>query len=253
MLKKVSSVIENAYRYIDVDNIKVQKKEQYDIVTNVDLDLESIIINELRSIYPTHVFSSEESGRNTPNDSDDIYEWVIDPIDGTINFANGLPFYTTSLCLKHNNDIILGIVYERANNNFYYAIKNQGAYLNGDRISVSKKTDIGNCIFTFMLTSHYTVKETEDILNIVRKLSVHVRGMRLLVSQALELCYIACGKMDGTICIKSKGFSSSAGTLILREAGGKVTDLDGNEYKGGSSSLLATNGIIHCDVINILK
>lgn len=252
MLINVRNIINNAYKSIPTNNIEVQKKELRDIVTSIDIHLERYIINELKNIYPTHFFSSEERGRYLCSNND-IYEWIIDPIDGTINFASGLPFYTTSVCLKHNDDLLLGIVYDKSNNDYYYAIKNQGAYLNEKKIRVSKNTDIGNSILTFMLTSHYNENQTEEILDIVRKLSNRVRGMRLLVSQALELCYIACGKIDGTVCIKSKGFSSSAGTLILREAGGKATDLTGKEFEMGSTSLLATNGNIHADILNILK
>lgn len=252
MLINVVNIIKNAYKSMHMDNIKVQKKELRDIATNIDIHLEKYIIDELQAIYPTHFFSSEERGRYSCN-KNDIYEWIIDPIDGTINFASGLPFYTTSICLKRNDDLLLGIVYDKSNDDCYYAIKNQGAYLNEKRIRVSENTDINNSILTFMLTSHYNEKHTEEILEIVKKLSNRVRGMRLLVSQALELCYIACGKIDGTVCIKSRGFSSSAGVLILREAGGKATDLTGKEFAMGSISLLATNGNIHADILSVLK
>lgn len=253
LTERVSNIIREAYRFVEMDSIRIRKKELRDIVTNVDIDLENYIIHALRSAYPTHIFSAEERGRGVCGEKDDIYEWVIDPIDGTINFVNGLPFYTTSICLKHNDIPILGIVYDRSNNDFYYAIKSQGAFLNGKKIMVSSNTDIGNSIFTFMLTSHYNEQQTEKILDIVRKLSAHVQGMRLLVSQALELCYIACGKIDGTVCIKSKGFSSAAGALIVREAGGKVTDVNGNEYRTGCGSLLVTNGLIHSQILSILN
>lgn len=252
MLINVINIIKNGYKSMHIDSIRVHRKELNDIVTNIDINLEKYIINELQAIYPTHFFSAEERGRYSCYNND-IYEWIIDPIDGTINFASGLPFYTTSICLKHNDDLLLGIVYDKSNDDCYYAIKNQGAYLNEKRIRVSENTDISNSILTFMLTSHYNENQTKEILDIVKKLSNRVRGMRLLVSQALELCYIACGKIDGTVCIKSRGFSSSAGALILREAGGKATDLMGKEFKMGSTSLLASNGNIHEDILKILK
>lgn len=232
---------------------EVSLKEQRDIVTNTDLFVEKRMIEQLREKYPLHYFSSEEAGEAIISGSTaDVYEWVIDPIDGTINFAAGLPWFSTSICLKHNNDLVVGIVYIHSTRELYSAILGQGSYCNGKPIHVSTTQKLDHSILSFMLTSHYTEEQTDYILKIVRKLSLKTRGLRLLVSQAVELCLIASGKLDGTVCIKSRGFSSSAGSLIVQEAGGKVTTIDGTQRDSKANSLLVSNGIIHNALVDAI-
>lgn len=225
---------------------EVSTKEQRDIVTNTDLFVEKRMIELLKTKYPTHYYSSEEAGDAIISTSaSDVYEWVIDPIDGTINFAAGLPWFSTSICLKHNNELIIGIVYIHSTKELYSAIRGYGSFCNSTPIHVSTTKTLDQSILSFMLTSHYTEEQTDYILKIVRNLSLKTRGLRLLVSQAVELCLIASGKLDGTVCIKSRGFSSSAGSLIVQEAGGKVTTIDGKTRDSKANSLLVSNGIIH--------
>lgn len=225
---------------------EVSLKEQRDIVTNTDIFIEKRMIEMLRKKYPLHYFSSEEAGEAIiGNSAADVYEWIIDPIDGTINFAAGLPWFSTSMCLKHNNDLVIGIVYIHSTKEIYSAILGHGSFCNGEPIHVSTTRKLDQSILSFMMTSHYTEEQTDYILKIVRSLSLKTRGLRLLVSQAVELCLIASGKLDGTVCIKSRGFSSSAGSLIVQEAGGKVTTIDGTKRDSKANSLLVSNGIIH--------
>ena len=229
---------------------EVSLKEQRDIVTNIDIYIEKEMIKKLKKQYSNHYFSSEEAGEAKINEEEkDIYEWVIDPIDGTINFAADLPWFSTSICLKHNNKIVIGIVYIHSTKDWYTAILGQGSYCNGKPIHVSNTKTLDKSILSFMLTSHYTEEQTDYILGIVRNLSLKTRGLRLLVSQAIELCLIASGKLDGTVCIKSRGFSSSAGALIVQEAGGKVTTIDGKERDTKANSLLVSNGLIHDELV----
>ena len=228
----------------------VSLKEQRDIVTNTDVFVENRMIEILKTEYPNHYFSSEEAGEAIIGEAtNDVYEWVIDPIDGTINFASGLPWYSTSICLKHNNVLVIGIVYIHSTKELYSAIRGEGSYCNGKKIHVSDTKNLSDAILSFMLTSHYNEEQTDYILRIVRNLSLKTRGLRLIVSQAIELCLIASGKLDGTVCIKSRGFSSSAGSLIVLEAGGKVTTIDGRERDSKATSLLVSNGVIHDDLI----
>ncbi|MCX4328307.1 MAG: hypothetical protein OSJ45_13615 [Lachnospiraceae bacterium] len=231
---------------------EIALKEQRDIVTNTDLFVESHMIERLKTHYPNHFFSSEEVGEAVIDQNvSDVYEWVIDPVDGTINFAANLPWYSTSLCLKHNGELAVGIVYIHATKELYSAIIGQGSYCNGKPIHVSKTKNLDEAILSFMLTSHYNEEQTDWILHIVRNLSLKTRGLRLLVSQALELCLIASGKLDGTVCIKSRGFSSSAGALIVQEAGGKVSTIDGGKRDSKATSLLVSNGIIHDELVRV--
>lgn len=233
---------------------KVSLKEQRDIVTNADIYIEERIIECLRERYPSHFFSSEEAGEAIiGTGATDIYEWVIDPIDGTINFAAGLPWFSTSICLKHNNEMVIGIVYIHATKEMYSAILGQGSFCNGKLIHVSSTKKLDQSILSFMMTSHYTEEQTDHILKIVRNLSLRTRGLRLLVSQAVELCLIASGKLDGTVCIKSRGFSSSAGALIVQEAGGKVTTINGEKRDSKANSLLVSNGFLHNELVKVIK
>lgn len=229
---------------------EISWKEQRDIVTNTDIFVEKRMIEKLKTRFPTHFFSSEEAGDAIINGNiQDVYEWVIDPIDGTINFASGLPWYSTSICLKHNGELVVGIVYIHSTGDLYTAILNGGAFCNEKPIHVSDTGKLADSVLSFMLTSHYDERQTDYILGIVRNLSLRTRGLRLLVSQAYELCLIASGKLDGTVCIKSRGFSSSAGALIVQEAGGNVTTIDGGKRDRTATSLLVSNGIIHTELV----
>ncbi len=231
---------------------EISLKEQRDIVTNTDIFVESRMIERLRAEYPSHFFSSEEAGDAVIDKNvTDVYEWVIDPIDGTINFAAGLPWFSTSICLKHNNELVIGIVYIHSTKELYSAVRGQGSYCNGKQIHVSATPSLDQSILSFMLTSHYDEQQTDYILHIVRNLSLKTRGLRLLVSQAVELCLIAGGKLDGTVCIKSRGFSSSAGALIVQEAGGKVSTIDGGKRDSKATSLLVSNGLIHDELVGV--
>lgn len=232
----------------------VKGKELRDIVSDVDVYMENRIIEVLKSKYPTHFYSAEEAGEALiDNPNGDYYEWVIDPIDGTINFVAGLPFFTTSVCLKHCNELVLGVIIHHAYGDVYSAIKGNGAFKNGNPIYVSKTVEAKDSILSFMLTSHYDEDQTDWILGIVRNLSLKTRGLRLLVSQAYELALIASGQMDGTVCIKSRGFSSSAGSLLVQEAGGTVSDLYGKERTKQSTSLLVSNGLLHEELVELIN
>ena len=235
-------------------NHSIKEKELRDIVSDVDVYVENYIIDALKTKYPTHYFSAEEAGEAViKNSNSDYYEWVIDPIDGTINFIAGLPFFTTSVCLKRGNELVLGVIIHHAYDDVYSAVKGKGAFKNGMPIYVSKNRQVKDSILSFMLTSHYNETQTDWILGIVKKLSLKTRGLRLLVSQAYELALIASGQIDGTVCIKSRGFSSSAGALLVQEAGGLVSDLYGEKRTKQSTSLLVSNGFIHQELLNIIK
>ena len=239
--------------YNDSKNIKdldIKKKEGNDIVTAVDIYIEKNIINVIKEIFPEHAIYSEEALEEKKKSD---YEWLIDPIDGTINFAAGIPLFTTSIALKKKNEIILGIILDYNQNNIYYALKGQGAFCNGQKIQVSNHDKLKDSIISFCLTSHYNDKYIKDVLYVEEKLAAKVRGLRLIVSQALELCWCASGKIDGLINVKpSIGISSAAGKLLVAEAGGKITNLKGNK-QNKKDTLLVTNQKIHNEILKVLK
>lgn len=239
--------------YNDSKNIKeidIKNKEGNDIVTAIDLYMEKDIIKMIKNWFPEHSIYSEECGEQNKTSE---YEWLIDPIDGTINFASGLPLFSTSIALKKNNETILGIVFDYNQNDIYYAIKGNGAFCNGEKLQVSNIDKLNNSIISFCLTSHYSNEHIKDVLNVEEKLAPKVRGLRLIVSGAIELCWCASGKIDGVLNVKpSVGLSSAAGKLFVAEAGGIITNLKGKE-RNNIDTLLVTNGKIHDEIVELLN
>lgn len=233
-----------------IHEMNVANKEGYDIVTDVDLFMEKGIINLIKQLFPEHSIHSEESGENK---TDSEYEWLIDPIDGTINFANNIPLYSTNIALNKNDETILGLIIIYNENNCYYAIKGKGAFCNREPIHVSQKEELKDSVITFCLTSHYNTERINEVLDIEKMLADKVRGLRLIVSSSIELAWLASGKIDGYINIKaSKGVGSAAGRLLVEEAGGIVTNIKGNKRAKIDTNLIS-NGIIHQKLLNALK
>ncbi|MFA4849960.1 MAG: inositol monophosphatase family protein [Methanoregula sp.] len=251
-LSQYIQLLGNELKEVQKSDIILKNKTKRDIVTNLDIEIERKIITFILLNYPTHKIYSEETFNKRPTSSSD-YIWVIDPIDGTINFNSGLPFYSISVALIHNNEPQLGIIYAPALNELYTVVKNKGSYLNYKPIKCSEQNTLKNGVFSFTLTSHYSKEETDKILQIVRDLSLKSRGLRLFVSTALELGYVASGRLDGFILIKSRGISSSAGALLVREAGGIATDFAGTLFSIHSKNLIASNAKMHNSLINYLK
>lgn len=248
--KKAGNIIKRSLE----KEITTHRKKGQDIVSEVDIAAENEIIGTLIKHYPNHYFSSEESSKwKRESGLSNKWEWIIDPLDGTINFVSGLPLFSTSIALQRNEKTLLGVIYNPISYELYTSITGQGSFLNGKKLRVSeKKHNLNDSVFSFMLTSHYDEKQVESVLQIVKRLAMISRGLRLYVSQAIELAYIAAGKLEGTVCIKSRGFSSAAGVLLVREAGGMVTDVHGREFGNRSRSLLATNSVLHRELLQIL-
>jgi myo-inositol-1(or 4)-monophosphatase len=235
-------------------NLGTRTKVGHDIVTEVDLAAEQEIIRHIKAQFPDHSFYSEEIVDQKKNNAkaSRAFRWVIDPLDGTINYASGLPLFSCSLAFQQEERTVLGVIYNPIANELFSSIRGRGSYLNKNRLHVSDKSSLGESVLSFMLTSHYNQEQTNETLEYVKKLSMACRGLRLYVSQAMELAYIAMGKLDGTFGVKSRGFSAAAGALILREAGGRVTDLGGQEFDNSSRSLLATNSLLHDGVLTVI-
>lgn len=212
--------------------------------------MENKIVTFIKEYFPYHSIYAEESGEHN-NKSE--YEWLIDPIDGTINFASGIPLFATSVALRKNGDTILGIIIDYGQNDVYHCIKGQGAFYNGKPIYVSKTDKLNNSIISFCLTSHYNDKHIKEVLNVEEKLASKVRGLRLIVSAAIELAWCASGKIDGCLNVKpSVGLSSAAGKLLVQEAGGKVTNIQGNS-RNNIDTMLVTNGNIHDEIVSVIN
>ena len=253
-VKRVIKIVKKYYKESQKIKNSVLHKELNDIVTDVDVFMEENIIKELKKFYPTHSFYAEESGQTlTNNNAEDFFQWLIDPIDGTINYAAGLPLFATSVALQKNGETILGVVFDHGQGDIYTAIAGKGAFKNSEKLQVSKRKKLSDCIVSFCLTSHYNEEHTTKILDVAKKLSPKLRGLRLIVSSAIELCWLASGKIDGVINIKpSVGLSSAAGKLFITETGGKVTNVEGDPRQK-IDTMLCTNGMIHDEIVKLVK
>lgn len=250
LAEKLQETIKSSYSSIDQNDLNVKNKERNDIVTDVDIMMEKKIVEKIQEWFPEHSIYSEECGEIKKNSE---YEWMIDPIDGTINFAAGIPLFSTSIALKKKDEIIFGMVFDYSQDDVYYAIKGEGAFCNGKRLAVSNHEKLRDSVISFCLTSHYNEEHIQNVLKVEEKLASKVRGLRLLVSGAIELCWCAAGKIDGVLNVKpSVGVSSAAGKLFVQEAGGKVTNLQGKE-RMKVDTMLVTNGKIHDELVKAIQ
>ena len=222
------------------DVSKIETKGLHDLVSYVDKESEKLIINELLKLLPDSGFIAEE-GTNTK--VGEHYNWVIDPLDGTTNYIQGVPIYAVSIGLLQNEELVLGVVYEVGQDECFYAWKEGGAYLNGEPIEVSKRDNIQDALLAtgFPYNDFSKMNEYMEFLEWTMK---NARGVRRLGSAATDLAYVACGRFDAFWEYDLKPWDVAAGAVIVKEAGGIVTD-----YKGGTDYLfgreiVASNGLI---------
>ncbi|MEY4629354.1 MAG: hypothetical protein RLZZ595_1680 [Bacteroidota bacterium] len=216
-----------------------------DLVTEVDKASEALIMDIIKKSFPDHHILSEEIGEVI---MDSTYKWIIDPIDGTVNFANGIPLCCVSIGIEKEGKMIMGAVYNPMMNEFFFAEKNEGAFLNDNRIAVSKQTEVQySCLVTGF---PYTYLDMENgPLDVFSRLIRKGIPVRRLGSAAIDLCWVAAGRFDGFYEHKLNAWDSAAGFLLVEEAGGTVTDFKGNEYSPYQPHLVATNGLIHDELL----
>ena len=219
------------------------------LVTEADHASEKAIIEVIKKNFPDHYILSEEVGAIV---QDSNYKWIIDPIDGTVNFAHGIPLCCVSIAIEHNGEIILGSVYNPNMNEFYFAEKGRGATLNETPITVSSKNKVINaCLVTGF---PYTYLDAPNgPLQIFERLIRKGIPVRRLGSAAIDLCWVAAGRFDGFYEHKLEAWDSAAGYLIVEEAGGKVTDFKGEKFSPYQPHVLATNGIIHDEMVAVIN
>lgn len=229
---------------------KVSNKEGVNnLVTEADHASEKAIMDVIRRHFPDHYILSEESGEII---QDSRYKWIIDPIDGTVNFAHGIPLNCVSIAIEHAGEIVMGAVFNPHLNEFFFAEKGKGAFLNDQPIRVSEQTKtINACLVTGFPYTYINMPNgpLEIFERFVRK-GVPVRR---LGSAAIDLCWVAAGRFDGFYEHKLEAWDSAAGYLIVEEAGGKVTDHEGNKFSVYQHRVLATNGKIHEEMVEIIN
>jgi len=225
-------------RYMDqIDRVKISSKNKNDFFSEVDVKAEQAIINTIRKAYPNHGFIAEESG--VQEDESD-YIWIIDPLDGTTNYIHGYPFFCISIALKVKNRLEHAVVYDPLRHEFFTASRGRGAQLNDRRIRVSKQNQLEGALlgtgFPFRRPSL-----AELYLPTFEAMFGKCAGVRRCGSAALDLCYVACGKLDGFWEFGLNSWDIAAASLIIREAGGLVSDLQGGEQYLKSGNIVAGN------------
>lgn len=219
------------------------------LVTEVDKHSEKRIIEIIRKHYPTHSIISEEVGEMI---QDSPYQWIIDPIDGTVNFAHGIPLCCVSIGLKHNDDLILGAVYNPMMNELFFAEKGKGAFLNDKPISVSTKSDFRKaCLVTGF--PYKWPDSQEHPIRVFERFILEGLPVRRLGSAAIDLCWVACGRFDGFWEYNLSSWDVAAGYLIVQEAGGRITNFEGDPYSVFDKETLATNGHIHEEMLRLIR
>jgi len=229
---------------------KIGRKKHYsDLVTEVDKKSEAKIIEIIHKHFPEHNVLSEECGDlNKKSD----YVWIADPIDGTVNYAHSMPIFCVSLALEIKGEVKLGMVYNPVTHERFYAQKGNGAYFQDKRVSVSniKELKDGLLVTGFPYGAKDNTDHCIDHFNNFVKSGLPIRR---LGSAALDMCYVACGRFDGFWEVSLNPWDVAAGYLIINEAGGKVTGFKGEKYSIYNKQLLATNGKIHDEMIEILQ
>ena len=236
-------------QYFD-GTFKIDHKEGVNnLVTEVDKLSEDKIIKVIRATFPTHTIISEEVGEMIkPSD----YQWIIDPIDGTVNFAHGIPICCVSIGILYNNELVMGAVFNPMMNELFFAEKGKGATLNGQSINVSKKSNFKTA---FLVTGFpYAWPDSEQHpIKVFEKLVLEGLPVRRLGSAAIDLCWVACGRFDGFWEYNLQAWDVAAGYLIVQEAGGIVTDFEGGDANVFTRQTLASNGLIHEAMLSVIK
>lgn len=228
----------------------IRKKGPNDLVTIADIESEKKIIETIRLQFPDHEIVAEESGLNKASSS--ACQWIVDPLDGTTNFAHQIPVFSISIGFAVNGEMAVGIVLNPVTGELFTAISGNGAMLNGKPISVSDEKNLSDSLLVTGFP--YDAAMTIDLMIArFKRCLLSARGVRRLGSAALDLCFIACGRFDGFWEENLKPWDTAAGMLIATEAGAKITDFSGAPYTLNKKEILATNGHIHDDLKLILE
>ena len=234
----------------EIENLQVSLKGPGDFVTNCDKKVEKILIDELLKARPSYSILSEEIGEIN---NDDSFKWIIDPIDGTSNFLHGVPHFAISVGLEHNKEIICGIIYDPIKDEMFTAEKGNGSYLNNQRMRVSSRSKLEDCMI-FTGGPKREVKNRELALKEYYKFSIKLlTPIRKLGSASLDMAYVAAGRCDGFWQRNLNYWDIAAGIILVKEAGGFVTDFNGENEYIQNKTILATNAKINKEMIEVLK
>jgi myo-inositol-1(or 4)-monophosphatase len=244
--RRAGAIINRAAR--DLDGVTVTAKRQNDFVTEVDHAAEAAVIEILRKAYPDHAILAEETGAVGASD----YTWIIDPLDGTTNFIHGFPQYAVSIALRHRGMITQGVVYDPGRNELFTASKGRGAFLNDRRIRVSKRTQLREALigtgFPFKELAHL-----DEFLRIFKAVTETASGVRRAGAAALDLAYVAAGRLDGFWETGLAPWDTAAGSLLIFEAGGLVSDYRGEAHYLDSGEVVCGSPKVFAQLLQVVQ
>jgi len=247
--RRASQIINRASQ--DIEHLKITTKQQSDFVTEVDKAAEAAIIQVLREAYPEYGILAEESGQTAGEGAGADYQWIIDPLDGTTNFIHGFPQYSVSIALAYKGQLNQALVYDVIRNEMFTASKGGGAFLNERRIRVSKCLKLDDALigtgFPFRMFDHINA-----YLGIFKDLTERTSGIRRPGSAALDLAYVACGRLDGFWEFGLAPWDMAAGCLLITEAGGLVGDLSGGDRQLQTGNVVAGTPKVFAQLLTVI-
>ncbi|HEY3308996.1 MAG TPA: inositol monophosphatase family protein [Desulfuromonadaceae bacterium] len=236
-------------RYRFNSDVTVDLKGDKDLVTEVDRESEHLIVNHLLARFPNYNILAEE-GEYAPTDSP--LRWIIDPVDGTTNYAHGFPWFCVSIGLESDGILVAGVVFNPMQEELFTTTKGGGAYLNGSRLSVSNRSPLKNSLLGTGFPYDCATDSANNFSNFIA-FQKAARGIRRAGAAALDLAYVAAGRLDGFWELKLKPWDVAAGVLLIEEAGGTVSTFDGKPFSISNNRVVASNSLIHGEMLTILQ
>jgi len=231
--------------------IKISKKGDINLVTEADLASEALIIDRIRSHYPKHFILAEESGTAVIAGGDAAWKWIIDPLDGTTNFAHGYPCFCVTIALEHQDEVVIGVTYDPTRNELFAAERGRGASLNNKPIRVSDTEELGDALIVTGFP--YDFKDRPQFARHLTEFLIASRGVRRDGSAAIDMAYVASGRFDGFWEEGLNPWDMAAGVLLIEEAGGQVSGYDNSKFSIYSPPIVTSNGLIHSQMLKVLQ
>jgi myo-inositol-1(or 4)-monophosphatase len=224
----------------------ISHKSEFDLVTQADRRSEALIVGKLQKYFPDHSVAAEEG---TGKDTSSEYRWHVDPLDGTTNFAHAYPCFCVSIALARKNELLLGVVFNPIYNELFTAARGEGAFFNGKRIHCSKVSALKNSLLCTGFPNHN--RQANPNIHFYWDFTLRSHGVRRDGSAALDLASVAMGRFDSFWEFGLNPWDTAAGVILVEEAGGKITDMQGQPYTLGGVSILASNGLIHDEMVRV--
>jgi len=245
---EIASEAGSLLRYYFERRVAFEMKGEHDLVTEADRASEKLVVERLKKHFPSHSIVAEEGGGQ---DLSSEYRWYVDPLDGTTNFAHSYPVWNVTLGLEKNGEMIAGVVFDPNRDELFTAERGSGAFLNGRRIAVSKAARVADGLFSTGFPNHN--RTVNPNIHFFHELAQTAHGVRRGGSAAIDLAYVACGRLDGFWEIGLSPWDLAAGVLLVEEAGGARSDMHGGPHNVHSPHLLTDNGLVHAELLEVFE